>query len=68
MNRTLPYAGLALGAISGTVGGTTLAALIFGAQGLSRRDRTTIGVVSLGLISMGTVLTALAHSQLAEAR
>ena len=66
MSAALPLTGLAFGAIASTAGATSLSALIWGGGDLSKKDRTTIGVVAVGLLGFGTVLTALSSMRLAE--
>jgi hypothetical protein len=64
---TLPLIGLGVGAATSTIGASGLAALLWGAPELRRRDRWTIGTTMALLIGGGAMLTAISQVRLREA-
>ncbi len=65
-SRALPLLGLGVGAAISTIGASGLAALLWGASDLSKRDRLTIGATMGFFIGGGAMLTALSQMQLRE--
>jgi hypothetical protein len=66
-SSALPLLGLGVGAATSAIGTGGMAALLWGAPRLQKRDRWTIGFAMVGLVGVGAMLTAMSHMRLREA-